>query len=127
VIVTDPPVRAMSAKSVLNFASGIAALDRILGELTAMAGVFPQALNQLSSGLRQALREYDVYDKNRDAAVSVEMAAAELAAAAEAFQRVSAHLSIAQEAINLQGVNTDNHDQMVRRPRPQAVESLEND
>jgi hypothetical protein len=127
VIVTDSPVRAMSAKSVLNFASGIAALDRILGELTAMAGVFPQALNQLSSGLRQALREYDVYDKNRDPAVSVEMAAAELAAAAEAFQRVSAHLSIAQEAINLQGVNTDNHDQMVRRPRPQAVESLEND
>jgi hypothetical protein len=127
VIVTDPPVRAMSAKSVLNFASGIAALDRILGELTAMAGVFPQALNQLSSGLRQALREYDVYDENRDPAVSMEMAAAELAAAAEAFQRVSAHLSIAQEAINLQGVNTDNHDQMVRRPRPQAVESLEND
>jgi hypothetical protein len=99
VIVTDSPVRAMSAKSVLNFASGIAALDRILGELTAMAGVFPQALNQLSSGLRQALREYDVYDENRDPAVSVEMAAAELAAAAEAFQRVSAHLSIAQEAI----------------------------
>jgi hypothetical protein len=127
VIVTDSPVRAMSAKSVLNFAFGIAALDRILGELTAMAGVFPQALNQLSSGLRQALREYDVYDENRDPAVSVEMAAAELAAAAEAFQRVSAHLSIAQEAINLQGVNTDNHDQMVRRPRPQAVESLEND
>jgi hypothetical protein len=127
VIVTDSPVRAMSAKSVLNFAFGVAALDRILGELTAMAGVFPQALNQLSSGLRQALREYDVYDKNRDAAVSVEMAAAELAAAAEAFQRVSAHLSIAQEAINLQGVNTDNHDQMVRRPRLQAVESLEND
>jgi hypothetical protein len=127
VIVTDSPVRAMSAKSVLNFAFGVAALDRILGELTAMAGVFPQALNQLSSGLRQALREYDVYDENRDPAVSVEMAAAELAAAAEAFQRVSAHLSIAQEAINLQGVNTDNHDQMVRRPRPQAVESLEND
>jgi hypothetical protein len=127
VIVTDSPVRAMSAKSVLNFAFGIAALDRILGELTAMAGVFPQALNQLSSGLRQALREYDVYDENRDPAVSVEMAAAELAAAAEAFQRVSAHLSIAQEAINLQGVNTDNDDQMVRRPRPQAVESLEND
>jgi hypothetical protein len=127
VIVTDSPVRAMSAKSVLNFAFGIAALDRILGELTAMAGVFPQTLNQLSSGLRQALREYDVYDENRDPAVSVEMAAAELAAAAEAFQRVSAHLSIAQEAINLQGVNTDNHDQMVRRPRPQAVESLEND
>jgi hypothetical protein len=127
VIVTDSPVRAMSAKSVLNFAFGIAALDRILGELTAMAGVFPQALNQLSSGLRQALREYDVCDENRDPAVSVEMAAAELAAAVEPFQRVSAHLSIAQEAINLQGVNTDNHDQMVRRPRPQAVESLEND
>ena len=92
-----------------------------------MAGLFPQALDQLSRGLRQALREYDVYDENRDPAASVEMAATELAAAVEAFQRVYAHFSSAQEAINLQGVNTDDNDQLVRRPRLQAVESNESD
>jgi hypothetical protein len=39
---------------------------------------FPQALDQLANGLRQSLREHDVYDQNRNPAVRVEMAAAEL-------------------------------------------------
>jgi hypothetical protein len=71
--------------------------------------------------------DVDVAPRYMPPAVSVAMAAAELTAAAEAFQREYAHLSTAQEAINLQGVNTNDHDELVRRPRLQAVESVEND
>jgi hypothetical protein len=41
--------------------------------------------------------------------------------------RRPARFSSAQEAINLQGVDTDDNDQLIRRPRLQAVESSESD
>jgi hypothetical protein len=87
--------------------------------------LFPQALDQLAKGLRQALRDYDVYDENHDPRVSVETGAAELADAAASFQQVYSHLSAAQEAINLQGVNTDEQDRLRRPPSLKTVETPE--
>lgn len=89
---------------------------RIVGQTTAMAGLFPQALNQLADGLRRALREYDVYDQNRDPAASVKIAAAELAAAANLFEELYGHLSAAQTAINYQGITEDDAGNLRRRP-----------
>jgi hypothetical protein len=98
---------------------------RILGSAAALAAALPQAMNQVGDGLRAALREFDVYDENRSPAESVDAAQAQLAAAAEAFERAYQHLSDAQTAINLQGVNTDSDDRMVRRPRLQSVDSAD--
>jgi hypothetical protein len=51
------------------------------------------------------LTDYDVYDRNRDPAESVQMAAEALASAAQLAAKVGALLSAAQSAINLQGYN----------------------
>jgi hypothetical protein len=88
---------------------------RILGSAAALAAALPQAVNQLGGGLRAALREFDVYDQNRSPAESMDMAQAQLVAAAEAFERAYDHLSAAQTAINLQGVNSDSDDRLIRR------------
>ncbi len=96
---------------------------RALGAAAALAGIFPQALSQLGDGVRASLSEFDVYDENRSPVKSVSQAQAELAAAAEAFERAYAHLSAAQEAINLQGVNSDSEGKLIRKPRLQALPS----
>jgi hypothetical protein len=65
-----------------------------------------------------------VYD-DRDPATSVEMAVGELAAAVAAFQQIYAHLSAAQSAIKLHGVNTDDHDRPRHRASLKAVNEME--
>lgn len=98
---------------------------RILGVAAALAAALPQAMNQVGSGLRAALHEFDVYDQNRSPTESVDLAQVQLAAAADAFECAYDHLSDAQTAINLQGVNTDDDEKLIRRPRLQAVESAD--
>jgi hypothetical protein len=98
---------------------------RILGEAAALSGVFPQALDQLGKGLRRSLQKFDAYDENRDPALSVEMAAGELAAAAAAFEQIYAYLSAAQSALKLQGVNADDHDRPRREASLKAVNEME--
>jgi hypothetical protein len=94
---------------------------RILGEAAAMVGCLPQAFDQIAGGLRQALREYDVYDQNRDPADSIEIAVAEMAAATRLFRDAYTHLSAAQTAINYQGINEDESGNLRRRPSLRAA------
>ncbi len=89
---------------------------RVLGEMIALSGVLPQALDQLSRGLGRSLQQYDVCDESRELTTSVEMAASELAAAAAGLEQIRAQLSTAQSAIESQGVNTGDYRTRRRAP-----------
>jgi len=77
----------------------------ILGNLKGVAHRLPQALGQIGTGLTRSLTEYDVYDRNREPAESVELARGFLLRAATKAAELGELLEQAQFAIHLQGYN----------------------
>ena len=77
----------------------------LLGNLAGAGHGLAQLLGQINTGLSKSLTEYDVYDRNRDPAESVDMTAEALDSAAELAAQLGELLSTAQGAINLQGYN----------------------
>ncbi|MEV6891401.1 hypothetical protein [Kribbella sp. NPDC051137] len=77
----------------------------LLGSLKQAAGALSQLARQLGHGLERSLITYDVYDDNRDPAVSVAMAVHALTVAADQSHHTGNALATAQSAINLQGYN----------------------
>lgn len=82
-------------------------LYRVLGELKGIGHLLPQALEQLSHGLRASLDAYDVYDHRDDPAASVTNATALLTQAARTAAELGRLLEDAQRAIAEQGYRTD--------------------
>lgn len=76
----------------------------VLGNLKGVGYMLPQALNQLAEGLQRSLEELEVYDRDGDPAVNVDLARQHLAAAAEAARVLGAELEAAQSAIAGQGL-----------------------
>lgn len=76
----------------------------VLGELKGVGHLLPQALDQLSSGLKRSLDEFDVYDNSdRTPAETVEQTQALLAQAAEHARLLGAALEAAQSIVADQG------------------------
>jgi len=75
----------------------------LLGDLHRVGYALAQLADQIGTGLARSLTEFDVYDHNRDPAVSVAMAAEALREAAEHAHTVGECLSRGQAAINHQG------------------------
>lgn len=80
---------------------------RILGDLTGVGRLLPQALEQLCRGLRLSLEAYDVYDHRHDPAASVSDAVALLARAARKAADLGQLLEDAQAEISEQGYHAD--------------------
>ncbi len=70
----------------------------VLGELTGVAHLLPQALTQLARGLQQSLVELDVYDGAGDPARSVATASDRLLSAAEHARKLGVLLEAIQNA-----------------------------
>lgn len=78
----------------------------VLGNLKSVGHLLPQALDQLSAGLEQSLREFDVYDRAGSPSDQVGLAKHHLREAMEAARELGAALEAAQSAIADQGYNT---------------------
>lgn len=96
-------IRAMN--HITNTADGIPApvAYSVLGNLTGVAGMLPQLLEQLASGLERSLTEFDVYDHKREPAESVAAAQEALRTGRALASQLSDALSRAQVEINSQG------------------------
>lgn len=94
----------------------------VLGVAKQLAAALPQACAQLSAGLVAAADQFDLYDGNRQPAVSIDQCAAALRAAAEHADTAYLALERAQTAINFTGVNTDAAGELQRRPGLHAVD-----
>ncbi len=79
---------------------------KVLGNLKGVGHMLPQALQQLGDGLARSLDEFDVYDRKRDPADSIDVAREHLAVAAAAAAALGSALEDAQTALNAQGYNT---------------------
>ena len=77
----------------------------LTGNLKEAGWGLSQLAEQLGSGLRRSLDEYDVYDNNRDPADSVDQAQAHLQHAAHLARELGQAFEQAQGAINQQGYN----------------------
>lgn len=76
----------------------------VLGELKGVGHLLPQALDQIGSGLKRSLDEFDVYDNSdRTPAETVEQARVALAQAAEYAQMLGTALEAAQSILSDQG------------------------
>lgn len=79
---------------------------RVLGNLSGMAHMLPQLMEQLANGLTRSLDHFDVYDNKQEPSLSVQAAAELLANAGVHAMRMADALAAAQVAINSQGYNT---------------------
>jgi hypothetical protein len=77
----------------------------LTGNLKAASWGLAQLAEQMGSGLRRSLAEYDVYDNKRDAAESVTEAETHLQRAAQLARDLGQAFELAQQAINQQGYN----------------------
>ncbi|ADB33554.1 hypothetical protein Kfla_4527 [Kribbella flavida DSM 17836] len=77
----------------------------LTGNLKVASWGLAQLSEQLGSGLRRSLTEYEVYDNNREPGQSVDQAGAELQRAADLARQLAAAFEKAQTAINQQGHN----------------------
>lgn len=76
----------------------------VLGELKGVGHLLPQALDQLGSGLKRSLTEFDVYDSSdRTSSETAEQAQALLVQAAEHARMLGAALEAAQSIVADQG------------------------
>lgn len=105
--VAHEAIRAMNHITNSTGGQGIPApvVYSVLGNLSGVAGMLPQLVDQLASGLGESLDAFNVYDNKRDPADSVAEAVEALAEAGVHAQRAAAALSRAQVAINSQGYN----------------------
>jgi hypothetical protein len=102
---TDAAYEALRAMNHATLGQSIPApvVYELLGSLKQAAGALAQLARQLGHGLERSLITCDVYDNNRDPAVSVAMAVHALTVAADQSHHAGNALATAQSAINLQG------------------------
>jgi hypothetical protein len=89
------------------YAQGIPApvVYTVLGNLSGMANMLPQLMEQLANGLVRSLDNFAVYDNKQEPSLSAQEAAELLASAGVHAMRMADALSAAQVAINSQGYN----------------------
>lgn len=76
-----------------------------LGNLASVAQMLPQLFRQLANGLETSLEHFDVYDDKGDPRLSALTAGTHLQNAVTHAQRMAEELGSAQTAINSQGYN----------------------